>query len=94
MSCGCCGRKEPDVDGLSLRCSSFGPMSFMCCDECNKVPTEPEWIFEYLYRHVAVGNIEAVRPETKNYRTYKDGNYILLSEWWKWHQVQPEVPEI
>ena len=82
MSCDCCGSSET----VGLRCSGIGPMSFLCCEECNKMPTEPGWTFEYLYEHIAGGNIEAVRPEMKNYRTYKDKNYIVLSDWWKWRQ--------
>lgn len=87
MSCDCCGSSET----VGLRCSGIGPMSFLCCDECNKMPTEPEWTFEYLYEHIAGGNIEAVRPEMKNYRTYKDKNYIVLSYWWKWRQEQLNI---
>ena len=87
MSCDCCGRKEPDINTLCLTCSSFGPMSFTLCNECAEAPTEPKWVFEYLYRDIAAGNIESVRPEYREYRTYKDGKYIVLSDWWELRQI-------
>lgn len=61
---------------------STGPCSIAFCDRCLRIGAEPAWALDYLFIHVAGGDIDKLHPSTHNaLLTWVDGKYETFEDY-------------
>lgn len=82
LTCDVCNGESGGIF-VGVASLTSGPMSVAFCNKCIAERAEPTFALDYLFIHVANGDINNLHPSVLEMRTWVDGGYVIFTDYVK-----------